>query len=181
MKIVLLFICSLVLLISTNVMAGRNDSSLQQKKEKKEASGKLKPGDPSPDFRAIDIHGKPVSLKSFKGKYVYIDLWATWCSPCCREIPYLQKLEKRFHGKKIVFVSISTDKNLKEWKKFVKEQFLGGVQLNFDGNMRFRDIYGVTGIPRFILLDKKGRIINADMSRPSDPETEKALKSLKGI
>ena len=63
----------------------------------------LKAGMPSPDFKYRDVSGKVVKLQDLKGKYVYIDVWATWCGPCCGEIPYLKKLEKEMHGKKSRF------------------------------------------------------------------------------
>ena len=181
MKNVFMLICCLTMGVQAYVMAGKGTVSSGQENRKAEISGKLKPGDPSPEFRAIDVNGKPLSLKSLKGKYVYIDLWATWCGPCLGEVPHFQALEKKMHGKKIVFASISTDTDFKLWKEFVKKSGMTGIQLNFDGNKRFLELYGVTSIPRFILLDKKGHIINMNMTRPSDPETEKTLKSLKGI
>ena len=141
----------------------------------------LKSGMQSPDFKYRDINGKVVSLKDFKGKYVYIDLWATWCGPCCAEIPHLKELEKKMHGKKIVFVSISCDDERRAWVDYVKKNNMSGVQLNTEGNQAFMDAYKVNGIPRFILLDKKGKIINANMTRPSDPKTLKTLSTLKGI
>lgn len=141
----------------------------------------LQPGDASPGFKYPSVEGKMVSLKDFEGKYVYIDVWATWCSPCRQEIPHLKQLEKTFKKKKIVFVSISTDTNLRTWEQFIEKEQLGGVQLNVDGDKTFLDAYGIRGIPRFILLDKKGRVIQADMTRPSDPKTEEFLKNLKGI
>ena len=55
---------------------------------------KLSVGALSPNFNCTDLSGKKVSLSDFKGKYVYIDIWATWCGPCQREIPHLQKLEE---------------------------------------------------------------------------------------
>ena len=142
---------------------------------------KLLPGTPSPDFCYKDIQGKERSLKDFRGNYMYIDVWATWCGPCKMEIPHLQRLEENMHGKKIVFVSISCDDNRLAWERMVKQKGLGGVQLQIDGDRAFMSAYGVQGIPRFILLDKKGRIVNAWMTRPSDPETEKTLLNLKGI
>lgn len=145
--------------------------------EKKE----LKAGDQSPVFKYLDINGKEVSLDDLKGKYVYIDVWATWCGPCKREIPYLQELEKKMHGKNIVFVSISCDKSKADWEKMVKEKGLGGVQLHIGDDRSFMEAYGIKGIPRFILLDKEGKIINPNMTRPSDAQTEKTLGALKGI
>lgn len=141
----------------------------------------LKAGMPSPDFKYRDVSGKVVKLQDLKGRYVYIDVWATWCGPCCGEIPHLKKLEKEMHGKKIVFVSISCDKDRQAWIDFVKKNQMGGIQLNTEGNEDFMSAYGIKGIPRFILLDKKGKIINADMTRPSQPETLETLSSLKGI
>lgn len=175
---VFMLVCALVWLIQTDGVA---EKSVLAQKQKKENPGGLKPGDPSPDFRAVDVNGRPVFLKSLKGKYVYIDLWATWCGPCLGEVPHLQKLEKKMHDRKIVFVSISCDDDFGGWKEYVQENAMGGIQLNFDGNQRFQELYQVKSIPRFILLDKKGRIINADMTRPSNPKTGKTLEALKGI
>ena len=142
---------------------------------------RLKPGDISPDFMAVDTSGRKFSLKNLKGKYVYIDLWATWCSPCKAEIPHLQRLERVFKKKRIVFVSISCDEDSEAWLNYLRRNDMGGIQLNFDGNPRFRDAYGVKAIPRFILLDKKGRVVDPNMTRPSDPETDVTLRALKGI
>lgn len=141
----------------------------------------LEPGQMSPSFNFKDINNKQVKLEDFKGKYVYIDVWATWCAPCCVEIPLLQKLARKFRRKKIVFVSVSIDKDKKEWSQFVKKYNLEGVQLWTGGNITWTDAYQITSIPRFILIDKEGRIVNAKMTRPSDPETEKTLSNLKGI
>lgn len=142
---------------------------------------RLKAGSPALNFRYKDIKGNWVELKDLKGKYVYIDIWATWCGPCKAEIPHLQQLEKDMKGKKIVFVSISCDENKAEWEKYVKEQRLGGVQLCMGKGKEMKDFYQIQSIPRFILLDKKGNIVDAYMTRPSDEKTKRTLMKLKGI
>ncbi|MEN2486263.1 TlpA disulfide reductase family protein [Flavobacterium sp. B11] len=139
-------------------------------------------GKASPDFDYENFKGGKTKLVDLKGKYVYIDLWATWCAPCRAEIPYLQKIEEKYHGKNIEFVSISIDraKDNEKWKKFVTDKKLGGVQLfaDKDWESEFVVNYGVTGIPRFILLDPKGNIVKSDAPRPSDPELDKQLSAL---
>ena len=128
-------------------------------------------GSVSPSFNFENHKGGMTKLEDFKGKYVYIDVWATWCAPCRAEIPYLQKLEEKFHNDNIVFVSISIDtqKDYEKWKKFVSEKNLGGVQLFADNNWNsaFIKAFNINSIPRFILIDQEGRIIFADAARPS--------------
>ncbi len=133
---------------------------------------KLGQGKLSPTFAYKSIKGKEVKLEDLKGKLVYIDVWATWCGPCKGELPYLKKLEKEYHRKPIHFVSISVDNTEQPWRKMVKEKKLGGIQLHADKNWQsdFVQAYGIKGIPRFILLDKKGNIISADAPRPSSDE-----------
>lgn len=134
----------------------------------------LTPGNVSPKFDYENFKGGKTSLESLKGKYVYIDVWATWCGPCRREIPSLQKVEEQYHGKNIEFVSLSIDtkKDYEKWKKFVEEKKLGGIQLvaDNDWNSKFVTEYAIEGIPRFILVDPNGNIVSADAPRPSDPK-----------
>jgi thiol-disulfide isomerase/thioredoxin len=91
-------------------------------------------GKPSPSFSYENINGGMTSLEDLKGKYVYIDVWATWCGPCIAEIPALKVLEKTYHGKNIEFVSISIDnkKDKEKWQNMVAEKGLKGVQLFAD-------------------------------------------------
>jgi thiol-disulfide isomerase/thioredoxin len=140
------------------------------------------PGKPSPKFNYPDINGKNVSLDDLKGKYVYVDVWATWCAPCKREIPYLKKLNDEYKNNDIVFVSLSIDKmeDKGKWEDMVKKEKLKGVQIFSDNNWNsdFVRAYGITGIPRFILIDKEGNIVDADAPRPSNPELKKIFKKL---
>jgi len=127
----------------------------------------------SPKFIDYEnFEGGTTSLDDFKGKYVYIDIWATWCGPCLGQIPYLKKVEKKYHNKNIEFLSISIDqeKNYDKWRSMVKDRELGGVQLLADNNFNSQFIkdYAITGIPRFILLDPQGKIIDANAPRPSN-------------
>lgn len=151
-------------------MVQQETMMLTQMRTQKLASNKLN-GLPSPYFAYENHKGGITKLEDFKGKYVYIDVWATWCAPCRAEIPHLKKLEEQFKGKDIVFVSISIDKKLDhdKWKNFVSEKQLGGVQLiaDNDWNSNFLKEYNITGIPRFILIDKEGNIMYSDAGRPS--------------
>ena len=129
----------------------------------------LQPGAPSPDFTAYDINGKEYHLKDFAGKPLYIDLWATWCGPCRREIPFLDKIKEQYKDKPINFLSFDVYDDKNKWEQMVKQQKMTGWQLiNTDRNLSFLKKYVVDGIPRFILLDKDGKIVDANAPRPSD-------------
>jgi thiol-disulfide isomerase/thioredoxin len=137
------------------------------------------------EFTYNDVNDKPVSFSDFKGKFVYIDLWATWCGPCKAEIPHMKKIEEDYHGKNIVFISLSLDKpkDAQKWKDFVKKEQLKGIQIMADKDFgsAVAKNYDVNAIPRFLLFDTKGNIINADALRPSNPELRVQLdKLLKG-
>lgn len=148
-----------------------------QKKVVNEMKGK-----PSPTFNYENHKGGTTKLEDLRGKYVYIDVWATWCGPCRAEIPHLKKVEEKYHDKKITFVSISVDvaKDHEKWQKFVTNKELGGVQLfaDKDWNSEFIKAFGINSIPRFLLIDPTGKIVNADAPRPSSEELHELLDSL---
>ena len=108
--------------------------------------------------------------------------WATWCGPCIKEIPSLQKVEEQFQGKNIVFVSISIDnsKDREKWSNLANKKELSGIQLLADKewDSKFIKEYNIQGIPRFILIDANGNILNAQAPRPSDPKLIELLNSL---
>jgi thiol-disulfide isomerase/thioredoxin len=144
-------------------------------------AGKKMNNSKAPNFDYENHAGGKTTLESLKGKYVYIDLWATWCGPCRAEIPFLKELEKDLHGKNIAFVSISTDseKDHEKWRTFVKEKELTGIQLYADrANMDFIKAFNVNSIPRFILIDPTGTVVDADAARPSDPKLKEQLAGL---
>jgi len=144
---------------------------------------RLGKGKVSPVFSNYENHkGGKTSLADLKGKYVYIDVWATWCAPCKAEIPSLKALEMEYVGKNIEFVSISVDKPeaYETWKNMVGAEQLGGIQLYADNNFESQFIldYGINAIPRFILIDTEGNIIDADAPRPSDPKLKELFTEL---
>ncbi|HRL17539.1 MAG TPA: TlpA disulfide reductase family protein, partial [Prevotella sp.] len=135
----------------------------------------------SPMFKGVDVNGKEMTLRDFRGKYIYIDMWATWCGPCQKELPFLKKLEEKFKGRNIVFVGLSIDQDKAKWAARVKSGALSGTQLYIGKGSKFQSDYRISGIPRFILLDPNGRIVNPDMTRPSSEDTEKILNSQPGL
>jgi thiol-disulfide isomerase/thioredoxin len=119
-----------------------------------------------------NYNGGTTSLSDFKGSYVYLDIWASWCAPCKVQFPFLKSLENDYHGKNLKIVSISVDREnaYDTWRNMVKNEELGGIQLIADNNFESNFIkeYDITSIPRFILLDPEGKIVDADAPRPSD-------------
>ena len=149
--------------------------------DKQYLANKLAKGLDSPKFVNYEnFKGGTTSLDDFKGKYVYVDMWATWCNPCKQEIPFLQKVEKQYHGKNIEFVSISVDseRDYEKWKKMVADKNLTGIQLYSKRDKDFAGAYRVNSIPRFILIDPQGKIVTANAPRPSSPQLIQLFKSL---
>lgn len=138
----------------------------------------LKPGDKGYDFKFEDKEGKMVAFSDLKGRVVLIDTWATWCSPCKVEIPYLKKLEEEMKGKDVAIVSISVDeeKDKDKWKQMIADQSLGGIQLFAKGWSDITKYYKITGIPRFLVFDKEGKIVTVDAPRPSSPDLKPLLE-----
>ena len=147
-------------------------------------------GTPSPTFSNYENdNGSKSSLNDYRGKFVYIDVWATWCGPCKAEIPSLKKLESQYKTKNIEFISISVDDARRSgsmeiahtaWKTMVKDKQLTGTQL-FTGNgwkTDFIQDFKINAIPRFLLIDPKGDIINADAPRPSSKRLIELLNEL---
>ena len=144
---------------------------------------KVKDGDSVPtDPVLISPEGTKSRLSDIlaQGKIVYIDIWATWCGPCCREIPFMEKLVERFNGNDgILFVSISRDDNRNAWLKKLERDNPSWPQYIFDKATgdEFMDAMSINGIPRFLLIDRDGRFIKTDAQRPSDSEIDSILDS----
>jgi len=154
-----------------------NPEHKEEIKNKYDNIKSMSPGKASPDFTAFDINGKEFHLKDFAGKPVYIDLWATWCSPCMAEMPALKAVEDKYKDAPITFISLDVYDDKAKWEAFVNRKKPEGVQLiSTDRDMPFLKKYVVDGIPRFIFIDKEGKIIDANAPRPSDKKLIKLIE-----
>jgi len=140
---------------------------------------KLKAGQPFPALPALtDLNDKEVKYEQLplKGKLLFIDIWATYCPDCRKELPALEALQEDYKTEPITFVSISVDRDKEAWKTMVKEKKLRGIHLYASPETKelFKELYDLRSIPRYMLIDEKGNIINANLPMPSD----KNLKEL---
>lgn len=132
-------------------------------------------GKPAPTFTLEDNMGNIHRLSDFKGKVVYLDLWASWCSPCRAEIPSFKILQEKYKtNEQITFVSISVQDGVREWKKALEEDKPFGVQLIDKDGIVWKS-YVANSIPRYILIDKRGDIVNFDAPKPSSAKKIETL------
>lgn len=128
------------------------------------------PGSPATDFNTVDINGNPLGLKDFRGKYLLIDFWASWCVPCRKGSPHLLELYAKYHDKGLEVLGISDDdRNPEAWKKAVEKDGVGVWHhvlrgLKWEGRMpsKEHDVtvgYGINSLPTKILIDPDGIII----------------------
>jgi len=127
-----------------------------------EAKANVGIGQEAPLFTLPDINGKDVSLESFRGKYVLLDFWASWCQPCREENPNLIKAYKKYGGAKFEIVSVSLDKTAEPWLKAVEDDGLNWTLLH-DAMGNSAMLYAVEAIPNTWLLDREGKIIKKDL------------------
>jgi peroxiredoxin len=134
-------------------------------KEREMYAEKAKTGTAFTDFRLPDANGQPVDLASLRGKYVFIDFWASWCGPCRAENPNLVKAYQKFQGKPFEIVGISLDDKKEPWLKAIQKDNLPWVHLSdlkgWDNGLARH--YGIKWIPSSFLLDPEGRIIARDL------------------
>jgi thiol-disulfide isomerase/thioredoxin len=133
--------------------------------------GHLFPGKPAPALTFTDKEGKEHSLQSFKGKVLLVDIWGTWCAPCIAEMPYLAALQKKYADREdVMIMSIACDKKAEKWKAYLAKHPTTWHQylVTDKSNDQLDKAYFCEGIPRFIIIDRKGNIVSADAMRPSD-------------
>lgn len=134
-------------------------------------------GNPAPDFSVNDINGKPVQLSAYRGQYVLLEFWASWCVPCRHDNPYLVKAHERYKDKKFTILSVSLDHDGAKWKEAIEKDQLNWTHISdlqaFDNKVA--KLYGVQPIPDNFLISPEGKII---ARRLRGPELEKALAEL---
>lgn len=135
-------------------------------------------GTPFPaSAKLVTPDGKEASFAQFRGKVVYVDMWASWCVPCIKEVPHLKQLEKDFEGKNIAFVSISIDANEQAWKQKMKQLDMHGNQF-INSNNSLGKALNVNAIPRFLIYGADGNLIDNNAPRPSDTRIKAMLEKL---
>lgn len=150
----------------------------------------------APDFSTRDINGKLITLSDYKGQYVLLDFWASWCFWCIKGIPHVNELYKKYNDKGLKVIGVTSDRSKEDWIKSVdKNQTNNWIQVMFEndvekaqkGYIDFEDIENKyplrDGIPLYILVDKEGKIINKwdGYSEENEKEMDEVIKSIFGF
>ena len=127
----------------------------------------------APDFSMPDANGKIVSLSSFKGKYLLVDFWASWCSPCRMENPNVVKAYNEFKDKNFTILGVSLDKEKDPWQQAILADKLAWTQVSDlkYWNSKAVEVFKFEGIPFNILIDPQGKIIAQEL-RGNDLENK---------
>ena len=164
-----------------NMLPGswKNSSSGKQMAEKIDLSKRLGIGRVAPDFTQNDTSGTPVSLSSFRGKYLLLDFWASWCSPCRQENPNLVKAFRKYsaRGFHVLGVSLDQPNGKEKWLKAIHDD---GLTWTHVSDLQFwRNAvalqYGIQAVPQNYLLDPEGKILAKNLS---GDELEKKLAEI---
>lgn len=129
-----------------------------------------------------DSAGHEVSIKDLKGKYVLLDIWASWCRPCISRFPEFDSLETTYKDRNIAFIQLSCDAQERRWKNemgFTGRR--GKGQWFINGNDKFMTDLEVATIPRYLLIDRDGKLIDPRMEWKNNDQVSTLLKKLKGI
>lgn len=129
----------------------------------------LKENSPAPSFTGLDMDGNRISMEDFKNKYVFIDVWASWCIPCIAQVPNVNKLIDELKDENIVFIMLSLDEDVDKWKDAIKKFPSKAIHLNLaEGfNGKFSEDYRIYSIPRYMLI-KDSIILDSDLPLPSN-------------
>lgn len=154
---------------SLNVSAQTDAATPAQQKadvdlDAKYATNLLEVGSPAPDLAIPSLGGGSVTLADYKGKYVVVDFWASWCPDCRKDSPFIMQLYKKFGAKGVAFVGVSFDKNLESWKNGVAKLGIEYTQVSDLKPMRespVAEAYHVKWIPTVYVIDPQGKVVLA--------------------
>ena len=138
----------------------------------------LESGIKAPEIFGLTPEGDSLHLSDLRGQLVYIKVWATWCGPCLKSIPDWKLLQQEFEDKdELVFLSISIDSNKEKWSEMLTSRQLPGVHILAEAD-RMREDFMIPGIPRYMLIDKNGILVEANALRPHEDGIKELLESL---
>jgi thiol-disulfide isomerase/thioredoxin len=159
---------------STATPAGYKKQEMAAESEQRGPGLKVKAGDPALDFKLMDLAGKEVTLASLKGKVVLLDFWATWCGPCVKAMPSIQKISEDYKGKDVVILGVNTfERKEGAGKKYMTDKgFTYGCLLAGDD---LAVAYGISGIPTLIVIGKDGKVEKIEVG--FGPEGDKGLRT----
>lgn len=139
----------------------------------------LQPGRPVPVVAYNNPDGKPVSIADYKGKYLLIDFWASWCGPCRASIPKVKEVYKKYKDKGFEVLSISIDKDEKAWRKAMLDEAMPWAQTLSPDMNKTMDQFLFSGIPTVYLVDREGKIVKSYTGYV--PEVEEKIKEIFGF
>jgi peroxiredoxin len=157
--------------LTTLLSRFKDDPGLRQKVQS-DLKRLDKVGKPAPAFAVQDVNGRPVRLEAYRGKYVLVDFWATWCSPCIAELPRLQAAYRTYKDNGFEIVGVSLDETKTAVADFIKARNLPWPQLhNGSGSTDLAEAFGVVSIPAAYLIDPKGTVVRLDLRGKALDET----------
>ena len=136
-------------------------------------------GNMAPDFTMNDTEGKPVSLSQYKGQYVLVDFWASWCGPCRGENPNVVAAYKKYKNKNFTVLGVSLDEDKDAWMKAIQKDELTWKHISDLKGWQSAvvPVYGIEGIPYNVLLDPEGKILATELrDKDLDAFLSKTLK-----
>ncbi len=158
--------------VYTALLSRFSDSPNLRQKVQRDLKRLDKVGKPAPSFATEDIAGKTVRLEAYRGKYVLIDFWATWCAPCIAELPRLQAAYRAYHDAGFEIIGISLDESKTAVVDFARARNIPWPQLhNASGSADLVEGFGVGSIPATYLIDPQGTVIRLDMRAKALDET----------
>ncbi|MCH6576835.1 MAG: TlpA family protein disulfide reductase [Gemmatimonadetes bacterium] len=139
----------------------------------------LDPPRPLPELRFVDGEGRPLTLADFRGKVILLNIWATWCIPCLREMPTLDRLQAKLGGPRFEVVVLSIDiGGIPVVEKFYRALKLDSLGIYVDKTLRVKRDLGIVGIPTTLLIDRQGREIGR-LAGPAEWDSKEAIKAIR--